>query len=290
MADFTFQCACGQTIRTDEKNSGKKAKCPKCASVILIPVIYEPPAEVPVPQPKSQPVLRKTKGQNLEVALAAVTGVFLKGCKEKVRELVKKDEAVLKVMRAANVKITGRSATLTTGVFGGLRIESKDTTQKEYGLVVVTSQRVFHVLKVMWQVKFQQLAIDQIDCVEFETGILSGTVRIIGSPHGMQLDVAKAEAKALCDIISKAISDSKEQQSVRSAGIGDQLAKLVGLKELGAISEEDWEQAKDALLGKPPSRAEETMTTLQNLFALHKQGILSASEFNTKKWDVLSRS
>lgn len=33
-----FKCIyCGQKVRTDDKNGGKKAKCPKCKSIIVIP-------------------------------------------------------------------------------------------------------------------------------------------------------------------------------------------------------------------------------------------------------------
>ena len=48
-------------------------------------------------------------------------------------------------------------------------------------------------------------------------------------------------------------------------------------------------KAKQLLLGKPPDQQQEAARLLRSLYELHRQGVLSQSEFNLKKWDILSR-
>ncbi len=77
-----------------------------------------------------------------------------------------------------------------------------------------------------------------------------------------------------------------------SAGLptlADELGRLADLRAQGAISESDWERAKDLFLGKRPDAREQAIEQLRQLYALHRSGVLSESEFNMKKWDILSR-
>jgi len=196
-----------------------------------------------------------------------------------VREFVASDERVLTIV-AANKE------PLEKDVQKGLFNVQKGSVP---GLFVVTSRRVFHVSKVLLQVKFDEIALDQITSSGFETGMVFGTIRIRGHQSTLQIcNLPKKDAHALCDLINKAMRDAKDAP----AGVVDvaaQLRILTELKAQGVLSEEDWARAKDAILGKPPSRAEEVIAMLQNLHALYKQGVLSQAEFNMKKWDVLSR-
>ncbi|NTW29524.1 MAG: SHOCT domain-containing protein [Coriobacteriia bacterium] len=72
--------------------------------------------------------------------------------------------------------------------------------------------------------------------------------------------------------------------------VADELNKLAALRSQGAISESDWERAKDLFLGKRPSAQEQAIEQLRQLYELHRSGVLSESEFNMKKWDILSRN
>lgn len=72
--------------------------------------------------------------------------------------------------------------------------------------------------------------------------------------------------------------------------VADELARLGELKGQGLLSDGDWERAKDLFLGKEPDERQKAITNLRQLHELHKSGVLSESEFNTKKWDILSRT
>ncbi len=73
-------------------------------------------------------------------------------------------------------------------------------------------------------------------------------------------------------------------------GIGYELEQLSKLAKEGLITQEEWERAKELFLGNPKEeKQEEIIKQLGNLFDLYKKGVLSESEFNNKKWEVLSK-
>jgi hypothetical protein len=57
----------------------------------------------------------------------------------------------------------------------------------------------------------------------------------------------------------------------------------------GILTQDEWLRAKDHLIGVSPSKVDEATQLLRQLHALFVQGVLSESEYNMKKWDVLSQ-
>ncbi len=41
---IVFDCQCGRTFSTNEKNAGKKTKCPECSTTLIVP--HESPVEL----------------------------------------------------------------------------------------------------------------------------------------------------------------------------------------------------------------------------------------------------
>lgn len=66
-------------------------------------------------------------------------------------------------------------------------------------------------------------------------------------------------------------------------------ASLELLVQRGALTENERLDAKAALEGNPPEEFRTMTRMLTELHHLYEQGILSEAEFNTKKWEVLSR-
>jgi hypothetical protein len=69
----------------------------------------------------------------------------------------------------------------------------------------------------------------------------------------------------------------------------DELHKLAQLVKDGVLTTEEWTRAKELYLGKPEDKREQTIDTLRKLYKLKLSGVLSAMEFNMKKWDILAR-
>jgi len=68
------------------------------------------------------------------------------------------------------------------------------------------------------------------------------------------------------------------------------LEKLAGLVQIGAITHEEWQRAKNLYLGQPQGKnREHALARIRELHDLQQSGAVSESEFNAVKWDILSR-
>ncbi|MBI2441562.1 MAG: SHOCT domain-containing protein [Lentisphaerae bacterium] len=76
--------------------------------------------------------------------------------------------------------------------------------------------------------------------------------------------------------------------AVSGKSAAQEIEKLGQLFLAGVITAEEFERGKTLFLGAPPDKAATAVELLQNLDALKKKGVLSESEFNAKKWEILS--
>jgi hypothetical protein len=74
-----------------------------------------------------------------------------------------------------------------------------------------------------------------------------------------------------------------------TTNVADELARLSQLMKDGVISSDEWDRAKTLYLGQPRNKRDESVRILRELASLRQSGVLSESEFNSKKWDVLAR-
>jgi len=72
--------------------------------------------------------------------------------------------------------------------------------------------------------------------------------------------------------------------------VADELGKLAALRDSGALAAADWERAKDLFLGKGEDARDRAARELRQIHELNRSGVLSDSEFNMKKWDILART
>lgn len=115
-----------------------------------------------------------------------------------------------------------------------------------------------------------------------KVGLVSGRdARIIVSDKSTGVELAEALNQALLD---------RDRPLRAPVGVADELSRLAALRDSGVITLQDWEQAKALFLGKPASRRDEAIALLQRLHELRRAGVLSESEYNMKKWDVLASS
>jgi hypothetical protein len=104
------------------------------------------------------------------------------------------------------------------------------------------------------------------------------------------LECRYEEATEQCRFIQAMANGAGGSQRGSQPGVADELEKLARLRDEGVLTPEDWERAKSLFLGKPADRRQEAVVLLSQLHNLYRAGALSESEFNAKKWDVLSRS
>ena len=77
-------------------------------------------------------------------------------------------------------------------------------------------------------------------------------------------------------------------EKLHPVDVAEQVEKLGQLFLKGVITAEEFERGKALFLGNPPNVAKKTMETLDDLYRLRQKGALSESEYNVKKWDLLS--
>lgn len=116
----------------------------------------------------------------------------------------------------------------------------------------------------------------------------------LGTPRGQELYATyhgKISAKARVEIGDEANRRLLFilEPGAASGGIAAQLEKLAGLVRTGAITHDEWQRAKNLYLDQPQNKREQALARIQQLFDLQRQGALSDSEFNSVKWDILSR-
>jgi len=122
--------------------------------------------------------------------------------------------------------------------------------------------------------------------IGFENTATALEVRWTGGVEAWKssFDTGRALAKRLEERLAR------NSASQAGSGMSDELARLAELVSQGVITQDDFERGKDVFLGRPRDAKAESIQLLHQLHGLYQSGVLSESEFNMKKWDVLSRS
>lgn len=195
--------------------------------------------------------IKKLKGgfdtsvSTVDQALAKISGLGLTGQKEKIKQYLLKDEQIINALSAnASIKSSGEK----------LKVSHLQLSNKKPGIFIITSKRVFHVAKVLWDVEFEQISLDQIDSVEFKTGMFVANLRIYGRNNIMEVDLSKDEAEKCSRMINNAMELYKHPSAptlpVPQADPLAQIQKLAELKEQGVLSEEEFNEKKQQLLSR----------------------------------------
>ncbi|MDZ4170252.1 MAG: DUF6232 family protein [Coriobacteriia bacterium] len=102
----------------------------------------------------------------------------------------------------------------------------------------------------------------------------------------------RAADPAVAGVIKHAIETAITARETGSGGasVADELEKLSALRAGGVLTAEEWGRAKDLYLGKRPDKRADAIVQMKKLYELHQDGVLSLSEFNSKKWDILIRT
>jgi Short C-terminal domain len=99
---------------------------------------------------------------------------------------------------------------------------------------------------------------------------------------------------ALTNDINAAIAGSTAKVEVTNAAaisgksVAEEIERLGQLFLAGVVTAEEFERGKTLFLGAPADKVTSAVELLQNLYNLKKKGVLSESEFNMKKWEILS--
>jgi hypothetical protein len=120
------------------------------------------------------------------------------------------------------------------------------------------------------------LKVQEVFTIELKIGY---ETRSISSPF--------VQLKTLSSNLESVLSGSSLARNTHN--LSEALTRLSGLKSEGIITEEEFERAKSGFIGSSVEVAENSIGILRQLHSLLQSGVLSESEFNMKKWDILSK-
>ncbi len=78
-------------------------------------------------------------------------------------------------------------------------------------------------------------------------------------------------------------------QAQRHDLVADDLDRLAAFAQQGLLTSDEWTRAKEQFLGKPADGRSQALSHLGQVYSLYREGALSESEFNNKKWEILAR-
>ena len=122
-------------------------------------------------------------------------------------------------------------------------------------LICVTDRRLLFVDKGMVSgMKSSEIPLDSIGSVNYQTKALGGNITVSAAGSEKHIGkMKKGDVKDIANLISEATAQMKQQTAAPAAAPAssamDELKKLAELKESGVISEEEFNEQKEKLLG-----------------------------------------
>ncbi len=123
------------------------------------------------------------------------------------------------------------------------------------GIIVITNRRVFLYSKVLFSVTIESFNMTDLNSIESTSNGLSGSkLKLHTNTKTMEVLISykSSIATKIMQLLDKTMNDAKNknQSSVTPTDNIDQIKKLAELKELGIISQEEFEKKKQDLLTK----------------------------------------
>lgn len=118
------------------------------------------------------------------------------------------------------------------------------------GILVSTDRRLIFIDKgLLYGLKVEDFPLDKITSIQYETGLILGKVKMHTSGNVAVIDnVEKSVARSFAEFVRDKLSQPKNELSQTS--VLDELEKLGKLRNGGILSEEEFLEHKQKLLGK----------------------------------------
>lgn len=116
----------------------------------------------------------------------------------------------------------------------------------------VTNKRIIMAQQKMIGQNFQSVAIDKVNDITMKTSMMWGIVTIDAITEcfnvGVNKSVAKNINKAIHDALYSVKNEQKEKQIISQSSAADEILKYKNLLDIGAITQEEFDEKKKELL------------------------------------------
>jgi hypothetical protein len=171
-------------------------------------------------------------------------------------------------------------------VQGSYEVKIMGSDSVRTGILAATDRRVIYFAKKVGGYDFESFQYKSIASIEASKSFLGHSISIHTTGNTAKMkQINKGDVAGFVGTVRDRMGRSDSP-----VGVADELSKLAALRDAGLLSASEWERATSLFLGKPSSARDEAIAQLRSLHALHRDGVLSESEFNSKKWDVLARN
>lgn len=124
------------------------------------------------------------------------------------------------------------------------------------GLLVASNKRLLFIDKGWFSLKVEDFPYDKISSIQYETGMLSGSITIYcsGNKAAISNIIPKQKCRDFAEYIRARISKPMEHASMPTAAassgnsVADQLEKLASLREKGVLTDEEFANEKRKIL------------------------------------------
>ena len=107
---------------------------------------------------------------------------------------------------------------------------------------------------------------------------------------GDSLSEARIQTDILASIAGATIGEGNYQKiRIDTGSLTDEINGQAELARRGVITADEFEIGKNNLLGNKTDKIDEKTKSLESLFQLKNQGVITEGEYNLKKWDILSK-
>ncbi len=133
-----------------------------------------------------------------------------------------------------------------------LKIKPFDFKNKTAGIFLITSKRLLHCSKILFNSKVEQIMMENINNVESKGGLIFAVLRIQSITNVMEIDLPNKDVIEVSRLISETIQKSKQPATTQSTLIDpiEKIKQLGELKDKGVLTEEEFIKKKEELLSK----------------------------------------
>ncbi|SCY91325.1 SHOCT domain-containing protein [Alkaliphilus peptidifermentans] len=167
-----------------------------------------------------------------------------KGLYEMIDKQLLDSEEVIH-LRAVNVGIITQKESI--------KVKPYNFSNKTPGILTITTKRILHCSKVLFNTKVEQIALENINNIQSQGVLLSSVLRIESLTNIMEIDLPQKDTDEITKLIHELMENIKDKPIQSSPAIDDPIVKIEKLKELkekGILTEEEFQKKKEDLLSK----------------------------------------
>lgn len=285
---------CSKTLSVKDSSAGKRGKCPECGSAIQVPELATDQTEEELPDPliamasNAASSVASAAGSAASAVGSAVTGFFKKSDDKQVivvppasqdvpdwMKVFTRDNQNPEVVRAVADKVSG--ILMVDEELRYIAVQNRPVINFAPDCIALTNKRfIFYRPKLLGRVDFEDYVWRDLHDAKLSENIIGSTIRVTAS-NGKTLSMdylPKVQARSVYRIAQEMEEIALQQRRDRS--LEEKRAGAGGV-------------VVQANIGQPAATVQDDpVAKLQKLKTMLDAGLITQSEYDAKKADILA--